>query len=358
MALTKPILNNVAAFDASNSQIFTFNVVGGSQVTANTLTIKDNSTLEQVYSATQTSFKLQHVVPAGTLTNGKYYQAYLVTIDAQGNTSAQSNTIQFNCYAQPVFRFTNVSEHAVVNNASFEFQAQYNQAQGEILNEYTFNLYNVAGLLVSTSGKQYNTSSTLPFNISHPFSGLGDNTAYSVEVVGRTSGGTSVTTGKVDFSVRYTSPTLYSPLYLTNNCQGGYITIETDINPITGQSNPTPPVYIDNKEVDLTADGSWIEWNEGYKLSSPYTVRIWGRAFKKNTTILTLKNKNGATVVLSTATDSDGYFWFELRATMQDWHYVYTIMSNKIAQPVDTDNLFIWLRADGDLYDLKIEVLT
>ena len=69
MALTKPILNNVAAFDASNSQAFTFNVVGGSQVVGNTLTIKDNTTLNTVYNNTQTSFKLQHIVPAGTLSN-------------------------------------------------------------------------------------------------------------------------------------------------------------------------------------------------------------------------------------------------------------------------------------------------
>lgn len=358
MALTKPILNNVAAFDASNSQIFTFNVVGGSQVTGNTLTIKDNSTLEQVYRATQTSFKLQHVVPAGTLTNGKYYQAYLVTIDAQGNTSAQSNTIQFNCYAQPVFRFTNVSEHAVVNNATFEFQAQYNQTQGEILNEYTFNLYDTAGILISTSGKKYNTNSTLPFNISYTFSGLGDNTAYTIEVVGRTSGGTNITTGRVDFSVRYSTPQLYSPLYLTNNCQGGYITIETGISPIVGQSNPTPPVYIDDKEIDLTEDGAWVEWNDGYFLSPPYTARIWGRNFKENAEILRLKNDNGATVVLSTATDSDGYFWVELRVTMQGWAYAYTVMSNKIAKPSSTEKIFIWLRADGDLYDLKIEEVT
>ena len=118
MALTKPILNNVAAFDASNSQAFTFNVVGGSQVVGNTLTIKDNTTLSIVYNNTQTSFKLQHIVPAGTLSNGKYYQAYVTTVDAQGNVSVQSNTIQFNCYTQPTFQFTNVSENTVIDNVN------------------------------------------------------------------------------------------------------------------------------------------------------------------------------------------------------------------------------------------------
>ena len=75
MALTTPILYSVSAFDATQAQTFLFNVLGGSQVVANTLTIKNNATLAVVYSATQTTFKFEHILPANTLTNGTYYQA-------------------------------------------------------------------------------------------------------------------------------------------------------------------------------------------------------------------------------------------------------------------------------------------
>lgn len=358
MALTKPILNTVAAFDASNSQVFSFSVIGGSQVTGNTLVIKDNTTLAEVYNAYQPSFKLQHIVPANTLTNGKYYQAYITTSDAQGETSQPSNIIQFTCYTQPAFNFTNVSEHAVINNSSFEFQAIYNQVEGEILNEYTFNLYDAADLLISSSGKKYNTSHIMPLHISHVFNGLADNTVYTIEVVGYTSGKTFATTGRIGFSIRYSAPKLYSQLYLTNNCQGGYITVETLIKPIAGQSNPSPAIYIDNAEIDLRGDDYWVEWNDGYELGAPYTIRIWGRAFNVDSDILMLKNSNGATVILHTHVDESGDFWIELRATMQNWQYGYTIMSNKIKKPADTKNVFIWIRADGDLYDLKIQEVT
>ena len=87
MALTTPILYTVNAFDATQAQVFYFNVLGGNQVTANTLTIKNNATLSIVYSATQTTFKFEHILPANTLTNGTYYQATLTTKDAQGNES-------------------------------------------------------------------------------------------------------------------------------------------------------------------------------------------------------------------------------------------------------------------------------
>ena len=48
MALTTPILYTVNAFDATQEQVFNFNVLGGNQVTANTLTIKNNATLSIV----------------------------------------------------------------------------------------------------------------------------------------------------------------------------------------------------------------------------------------------------------------------------------------------------------------------
>ena len=54
MALTKPSLYPVAAFDASREQQFKFYSQGGSQVTGNILTIKNNATLAQVYKQTVT----------------------------------------------------------------------------------------------------------------------------------------------------------------------------------------------------------------------------------------------------------------------------------------------------------------
>ena len=85
MALTTPILYSIPAFDAQNSFIFQFASIGGSQVVANTLTIKNNATLSTVYSATQTTFKFEHILPANTLTNGTYYAAPLITKDANSH---------------------------------------------------------------------------------------------------------------------------------------------------------------------------------------------------------------------------------------------------------------------------------
>ena len=354
MSLSRPVLNQVAAFDATFDAVFTFAVYGGDQVVANTLTIKDNASLTQVYSETQTSFKLIHTVPANTLENGHYYQATVVTKNAAGEESKASIPIQFNCYSTPTFELTNIHDDMIVNNSSFSFAFSYNQNEGEILNSYEFVLFDQNGEKISSSGTMYNTASGLPFTASYTFAGLSNNTSYKIKVNGATAGKTIISTDTISFVVKYSEPTMYSYLYLTNNCLDGTITVETKINAIGGTSYPEEPTYIDGKEIDLTGDGHYVEWESGYSVSQPFTLRIWGRNFKPDSDVLIMKNKNGGSVVVSYHEDDESAWW-QLRATMKNWTNAYTIMSDKIAKPTTEEQVFMWLRCKLDLYDLVIE---
>ena len=354
MALTTPILYNVPAFDATQEQVFTFAVVGGSQVVANTLTIKDNATLTTVYSQTQTTYRFEHTLPANTLTNGIYYQATLTTIDAEGNESSPSNPIQFYCYTQPTFAISNMPIGNVVTNSSFAFNVTYNQIQGEILNAYVFNLYSTSGVLISTSGTLYNTSETLPLNVSYILSGFEDRANYFIQATGVTVNGTQLDTGKIAFTTKYVTPTTYSSLYLSNNCDGGYITIESNIVGIKGKANPDPPIYIDDKEIDLRQTGSYVEWDDGYEISGDWTARVWGRDFTPNEEILKFSNVNGDNIIVVYATDNT-QCWFELRVVHVGNIWGYVIESAHIALPTDIEQIFMWLRRINNIYELKIE---
>lgn len=354
MALTTPILYSIAAFDATKEQTFTFNVLGGSQVVANTLTIQNNATLVTVYSETQTTFKFEHILPANTLTNGTYYQATLTTKDAQGNESSSSTPIQFYCYSQPSFSITNMPTGNIITNSSFAFNVQYNQIQGEILNAYVFNLYSASGALISTSGTLYNTDTTLPLTISYLFSGFEDRASYSVEVTGVTANGTQITTGRINFTTNYTTPDTFSFLFLTNNCRGGYITIESNVIGIDGSTNPDPPTYIDNKEIDLRQDSAYVEWNDGYAVNGDWTMRLWGRDFNLGKEIFRFSNANGDIINITYYAD-DTYCWYELRVVHNGDYWGYVIESNYIALPEDTEQLFCWLRRIGNIYELKME---
>ena len=352
--LTTPILYSVPAFDAQNSFVFQFASIGGAQVVANTLTIKDNATLTTIYSQTQTTFKFTHTLPANTLTNGTYYQATLTTKDAQGNESNVSAPIQFYCYSQPSFEISNMPSSNVVTNSSFAFTVTYNQAQGEILNGYVFNLYSASGALISTSNTMYNTDTSLPLNISYLFSGFEDNASYSIEVNGVTANGTQITTGRISFTTDYTKPDMFSFLFLTNNCKGGYITIKSNIIGINGVSNPETPTYIDNKEIDLRETGSYVEWIEGYTIADDWTMRLWGRDFTPNSEIFRFSNIDGDIITIEYHVDAT-QCWFELRAKHNDWFWGYVTESTHIALPTETEQVFCWLRRVGNLYDLRIE---
>ena len=354
MALTTPILYNVPAFDSSQAQIFAFNSLGGNQVTGSTLTIKNNVTLQTVYSQTQISYRFEHILPANTLVNGTYYQATLTTRDASGNESNPSAAIQFYCYTQPNFEISNMPVGNIITNSSFAFSITYNQEQGETLNAYVFNLYNAGGALISTSNTLYNSSTTLPFTGTYLFSGFEDKSTYFIEVNGVTSGGTQITTGRIKFTTNYSTFSTFSYLFLTNNCSGGYITIESNIVGIDGITNPQNPTYIDNQEIDLRKDGYYVEWADGYIISGDWTMRMWGRQFTPDKEIVRFSSANGDIVSIyyrQTATQA----FFEMRCVNKNFIWGYTIESQYISLPADNEQVFCWLRKIDNLYELKIE---
>ena len=257
------------AFDATQAHVFTFNVYSGSQITGSKLTIKNNATLETAYDGTITSYAFEHTVPANTLTNGVYYQASIQTMDAQGNFSPASNIIQFYCYSAPTLVFNNIPTANIIPSASFAFEVKYNQAEGEALDSYVFNLYTTAGTLISTSGRLYNTTTTVPTVFAYTFSGFNNGEDYVVEVNAATVEGTQITTGKQTVFVQYSQPGMFSSLYLTNNCKNGYITVQANVVGINGEADPMPPNYqkIGTETVVTLTDNEYVQWTEGYEIT-------------------------------------------------------------------------------------------
>ena len=363
MALTTPILYTQVAFDASKDQAFKFNVIGGDQVTGATITIKDNASLVTAYTGTSTSFAYSITVPAGSLVNGHYYQASIVTHNAAGESSQPSNTIQFYCYSTPSFEFSNLPSTHIINNASYVFDVTYNQTEGETLNAYRFDLFDNTGVLLSTSGSKYVSSSGLPLTVSYTFSGFEDKTVYGIQCTGTTVNGTLVDTGLVTISVQYETARGYSYLYLTNNCEDGNITVEANVVGINGSSYPDPPTYLADRLVDLTQEGSYVKWAEGYQLPNDYTMKIWGQAFRANTdqtkepaNIVSLANSSGDIVSISYWEDTTKA-WYQMRVQDVGETCAYVIKSATIDKPTQAETLFLWIRCIGGLYDLKIENL-
>ncbi|MEG1724461.1 MAG: hypothetical protein RR313_03635 [Anaerovoracaceae bacterium] len=361
MALTKPAMYQQVAFDASNAQIFKFDVVGGDQVVSNRLIIKNSSTLAVVYNQQQVTYQLQHTVGAGLLINGDYYTAQVQTYNSAGATSDLSTPIQFRCYTTPTLLFTNIPVGNLIEASSFNFEFQYNQIQGERLESYRLVLYDKNKIEISSSGVQYvDSTSPLPLTFQYRFAGFDDDGRYYVKADGVTIYGTSITSGYVQFSVNYINPAIFAQLELTNDACNGWIQVRSNMVSLAGESNPSPPVYIGNKRVDLTASGSWVRWSAGYTINGDFTLGVWIENATIDANVLELSNSNTNENIKLYYRNGKDYLstvnkaFYECVVT-QGVNQPYYIYSNYIPIPANNEQVFIWLRRVNNIYQLKIE---
>ena len=355
MALTKPILDNVVAWDVADGCTFTFNVIGGDAVVGNTLYILDNSTNEIVYTLATTSYQYKAIVPANAvgLSNGTYYNAYIVTENSNGDISVNSNIIQFYCYTTPTWEITNIEEGDIVSNSSIAPSASYIQIENETLNDYTFILYNASRVQIATSNTQYVASPLYNFSVSYSFNGLENDTAYYIRAIGHTIEGTFIDTGFINFTASYLEPSNYSILNLTNNCDEGYILYESLAIDIEGNSNPSPPVYTTDG-VDLTAEGSYVNWNNNFAISGNYTMKAWVQNPIVGTTLINAQDENGNKVLINYIFDPEDstkvMIWL-----VADMGYI--CYSNSIAIPSSSDVICIQVRYMYGTYSVQLVVI-
>ena len=364
MALTTPTLLSQVAFDATQQQTFYFNVTGTSaQIVSNTLTIRNNDTNDIVYQEKQETYKYEHIVNANELTNGTYYNATVSVFDSTGAQSSNSIPIQFWCYTTPTLEFTNIPINSIVTNSSFNFQFTYEQAENEPINSYIVNLFNSSQIQIATSGVQYAETGTPPYNGSYTFTGFENNTVYYVQVTATTTEGTIISTSLQQFTVQYTRPDLFTLVQLTNNCDEGYVTITSNIILIEGSSNPDPPTYINNQEVDLTANGSWVQWNDGFSITGDMMARAWFRNPNEYTTLVQFSNTNGQTIKLNfmlgyenvDSTDMEAYIEAYVESVTGYSYYIY---SNYVTPLSDTNDYVVYLTRVNDIYSLQLLTTT
>lgn len=364
MALVTPTLLPMVAFDATQQATFTFTVQGSSaQVVANQLTIREQDTNDIVYQEKQETFTYTHVVNADELTNGTYYNATISTFDTNDNQSQESVPIQFWCYTTPTLQFTNIPSSGIITNSSFNFQFTYTQIENEPINSYVVNLFNSSQVQIATSGVQYATTGTPPYSGSYTFTGFENNTVYYVQVTATTTEGTIISTGLQQFTVQYTRPDLFTLVQLTNNCDEGYVTITSNIILIEGSSNPNPPTYINNQEVDLTDEGSWVQWNEGFSITGDMMARVWFRNPNEYSTLVQFSNTNGQTIKLNfmlgyenvDSTDMEAYIEAYVESAAGYSYYIY---SNYVTPLADTADYVVYLTRVNDIYSLQLLTTT
>lgn len=288
MATLVPTLYSVSAFDANIAQQFQFSW-SGPQARYNRLTIRDNATNAIVLQNVYESMKQIHILPAGSLTNGTCYNAYIeivtqkttdsgdITYDVAEGTG-KSQSIVFWCHATPTFRFLNVVNGGTITNSNYTLELQYIQSdytdqptsEREILSQYQVLLYDTSMTIIQNFGTKYLTE--YDETIYETITALRDDVTYYVRATGRTENGMTVDTGPVQTTVQYITPTLFSRVDLVNNRRGGNITITSNLVSVTGVADPENPIYINNDLIDLR-EGK-VTFSEGFLFEDNWVMGL------------------------------------------------------------------------------------
>ena len=361
MALVKPIVNDLTAFDATNAFTVTFTASGGDQVTGNTIKVVTNDVSETtVYQNTVISYNLSHVIPANTLTNGQYYKVAIMTQDVLGNTSPWSNFVPFYCFSTPTLSF-NINEGQTLNTSSYNVRLTYDQEQNEKIDYAVIELYNNNDVLIDNSGNLYD-SNYPPLTFSHTIFGLENHAQYYV--IGRvlTVHGTTIST-RVSFRTNYNTIEDENELVATlNSCEGYVNLLSNKIGNIKGISNPDPVIYINHEMADLRSTVAdinipeyayWAKWDKVFTIPHDFLLRLWFYPARQPFEVIRLSNA-----------DETSYLKVNFRRdTTTDYLSIRTDNGTRKDLSLGTicngnTKVFLWIKVVDDVWDVRCDVLS
>lgn len=412
MALVKPIVNDIVAFDARYNQTITFTANGGDQVTKNEIKVVSNEIVQGyfnaennlfysdnsfttpivgqpnviyvglntsdnylynggiftvtdlteivIYQHTVSSYEFSHIIPANTLENGKYYKVAIRTYDIINNSSQWSNYQPFYCYRTPILML-NIEEGQTITTQTYRIQLQYLQVENEKVDYALIEVYNNNNVLIGSSGNLYN-SNYPPLIFDYDIVGLKDDSQYYVQATVVTINGTIVQTDYIRFYTDFEEIINPSTLTATLNSCEGYVNLHSSIlKKIGGISNPQELEYINNNTTvnlrnavaDFDIENSyWVKWNKLISIPQDFLLRLWFYPARQPFKIIELRNE-----------EYDAYLTISFkRGTTTDYLSIRTDNGTVIDKPLGiicNGNIraFLWIKVIGSTWDVQTSIL-
>lgn len=344
-------------FDAEKDHIlqFTYN---GNQIFKHQLIIRDNLTNDIVYDQTVVTMSTRHTIAAGSLTNGKTYnaaiQVYYKNDEGLEVADKLSDTALLKCYATPILSFVDMP--TTVRNATYTFSISYSQAQDDYIDSYIITLYDGSGVRLYDTGRIFPATTTLPYSFSVTIPDLMDGHSYYISCDARSLSGMAASTGRQNFLVEYVRPQNYSVLYVSNEYNSCSARIASNIKIIDGHTQSgKEPNYFSDDEADLRYD--WAYWNEMLNVSGNFQMLVRIRDVVPYQTLVRITNGLDEIVLRTNRGKLYGISgekdYIELRVKNQG--VTYTTMSQPIDPPSDTEMLLVRVVKRSYLYELSLE---
>lgn len=342
---------SIIPFDATEAYDFAFTYSGGNQAYKNKLVIKDETTLTVIYNKTIQTLQLLHTVPVNTLVNGKKYTAQVSIYDVNDELCATSSAISFKCLKTPTLSFSNIPTGGLIQSSVYSFTMSYSQENGEQLQSYEVSLYTKTDKTVLyTTGVLYKSD-----DLTATINNFEDNTQYYIKAHGITISGVEVSTGYVELTIDYITPSAFFLVELENKPDIGAISIKSNIISINGTSK-NDVTYVNKSYVDLT-DGNEIIYSEGFDI--PSTSTVIGSVYNpiRNNTILTFANGSSKMKLVykqGAFESTNGVESAYVELSSDNKYANYVVRSNYISIPSENEVINYCILRKDNCYDIKI----
>lgn len=340
--MAKPIVNKITPFDAATEKTVSFSW-NGSQSYANRFIIYHADTMDIVYDRKISTFPHTHIIPAGTLANGKKWLAQFQTFDINDAASELSDKLYFQTLKTPLFCFYGLEDGQTLPSASYDAQIYYLQENYEDIQSFRFYLYDGTRTLLSESETMYDST-----DIRYQYKGLDNHTIYYFRCHGMTVSGMEVDTGYIRIYTDYRQPDKYSIIYAENDPLHGYVKYHTNI--VVIQYNGGKTFRFENGMIDLRGDNEGIYYDTGFVMDGDFTLKLRGMYLNQTATILELRNTKHS-IIVSSYLYEDGTTRFKLDIPNGLGHYI--LYSDALAFD-STDMVCIWIRKVNDIYQLEV----
>ena len=121
----------------------------------------------------------------------------------------------------------------------------------------------------------------------------------------------------------------------------------------------TESLKINNQEVDLTENGSWVMWDNGYNINGNFVARAWFRNPTEYSTIIQFSNTNGQTIKLNFMMGYENVESADMQAYVEAYVESFTdlpyyIYSNYVTPIADSSQYVIYLTQIANIYSLTL----
>lgn len=295
----KPIILNAPTFDVTQGCTINFAYYGG-LFTQTKIEFRDNSTdsVAATLISDNSNMYIQVAPNTSGLSNNKIYNITISVNEGDeqnSNWSDKSNKAIIYCFSTPTFTFLSPTQGSSLTTSYAEVTLNYSQSENEPLDKYRLVMYDNNDAVIASSGDLYdidNNGNPLPYIFNNY---LENGAEYHIIATAVTLHGMTVN-ATTNFTCEYIQPESYAHMTLTNLPDSGSVSISSNVIALQGVAETNPPVYINNKAIDLRNNS--VTFSEGFNINQNFIMQIKGRNFTPFKPMVVMKDNKGNEIVI------------------------------------------------------------